>query len=172
MVVPCGSCSPTRRGSAGSTARGHAGRRQTRGRFPTRSRVHLSVRCGLPQGRGVRLFGHADVEHGMLPGFPRLPFTKIRPVPYSSGSRRGSRPPVSRPRAPRQHLAAIPSALLAGAQPEGKCLARNPREDFKNYALKSIDAVRAKLEQAILYLEHNPDIVKSITGFPYIIKSL
>ena len=24
---------------------------------------------------------------------------------------------------------------------------------FKNYALKSIDAVRAKLEQAILYLE-------------------
>ena len=42
---------------------------------------------------------------------------------------------------------------------------------FKNYALKSIDAVRAKLEQAILYLEHNPNIVKSITGFPYIIKS-
>ena len=116
----------------------------------------------------MRLFGHADVEHGMLPGFPRLPFTKIRPVPYSSGSRRGSQPPVSRPRAPRQHLAAIPSALLAGAQPEGKCLARNPREIFKNYALKSIDAVRAKLEQAILYLEHNPDIVKSITGFPYV----
>jgi len=57
----------------------------------------------------------------------------------------------------------------------------NPKENvwreirekiFKNYALKSIDAVRAKLEQAILYLEHNPDIVKSITGFPYIIKSL
>ena len=40
-----------------------AGQGQTRGRFPTRSRVHLSVRCGLPQGRGVRLFGHADVEH-------------------------------------------------------------------------------------------------------------
>jgi putative transposase len=57
----------------------------------------------------------------------------------------------------------------------------NPKENvwheirekiFKNYALKSIDAVRAKLEQAILYLEYNPDIVKSITGFPYIIKSL
>src|SRR5271157_4880413 len=51
----------------------------------------------------------------------------------------------------------------------------NPKENvwheirekvFKNYALKSIDAVRAKLEQAILYLEHNPDIIKSITGFP------
>ena len=43
---------------------------------------------------------------------------------------------------------------------------------FKNYALKSIDAVRAKLDQAILYLELNPGIVKSITGFPYIINSL
>ena len=57
----------------------------------------------------------------------------------------------------------------------------NPKENiwheirekiFKNYALKSIDAVRAKLDQAILYLERNPDIVKSITGFPYIINSL
>ena len=27
---------------------------------------------------------------------------------------------------------------------------------FKNYALKSIDAVRAKLKQAILYIERNP----------------
>jgi hypothetical protein len=43
---------------------------------------------------------------------------------------------------------------------------------FKNYALKSIDAVRAKLEQAILYIERNPTMVKSITTFPYIAKSL
>ena len=42
---------------------------------------------------------------------------------------------------------------------------------FKNYALKSIDAVRAKLEQAILYSERNPETVKSITSFPYILKS-
>ncbi len=42
---------------------------------------------------------------------------------------------------------------------------------FKNYALKSIDAVRAKLDQAILYIERNPKIVKSITSFPYIRKS-
>jgi transposase len=53
----------------------------------------------------------------------------------------------------------------------------NPKENlwdeirekiFKNYALKSIDAVRAKLELAILYIDRNPKIVKSITSFPYI----
>jgi hypothetical protein len=57
----------------------------------------------------------------------------------------------------------------------------NPKENlwdeirekiFKNYALKSIDAVRAKLKQAILYIERNPAMVKSITTFPYIAKSL
>ena len=56
----------------------------------------------------------------------------------------------------------------------------NPKENlwdeirekiFKNYALKSIDAVRAKLQKAILYIERNPEIVKSITSFPYIAKS-
>ena len=56
----------------------------------------------------------------------------------------------------------------------------NPKENlwdeirekiFKNYALKSIDAVHAKLIQAILHLECNPNIVKSITSFPYIRKS-
>jgi len=29
------------------------------------------------------------------------------------------------------------------------------RENFKNYALKSMDAARAKLKQAILYIERN-----------------
>ena len=120
----------------------------------------------------MRLFGHADVEHGMLPGFPRLPFTKIRPVPYSSGSRRGSNHRC-------RDLVLPDNISLLFLPPYSPEL--NPKENvwheirekfFKNYALKSIDAVRAKLEQAILYLEHNPDIVKSITGFPYIIKSL
>jgi hypothetical protein len=46
------------------------------------------------------------------------------------------------------------------------------RFTFKNYALKSMDAVCAKLEQAILYIERNPALVRSITSFPYIIKSL
>jgi hypothetical protein len=43
---------------------------------------------------------------------------------------------------------------------------------FKNYALKSMDEVYAKLEDAALYIERNPPLVKSITSFPYIAKSL
>ena len=43
---------------------------------------------------------------------------------------------------------------------------------FKNFALKSMDAVRAKLRQAILYIERNPKLVRSITSFPYIVNSL
>src|SRR6476620_2612853 len=57
----------------------------------------------------------------------------------------------------------------------------NPKENlwdeirekiFKNYALKSMDAVRAKLKQAILYIERNPKLVRSITSFPYIVNSI
>jgi transposase len=56
----------------------------------------------------------------------------------------------------------------------------NPKENlweeirekiFKNYALKSMDAVRRKLKEAVLYIERNPTTVKSITSFPYIAKS-
>ena len=43
---------------------------------------------------------------------------------------------------------------------------------FKNYALKSMNDVYAKLEEAILYIERNPKLVKSITSFPYIVRSL
>ena len=35
-----------------------------------------------------------------------------------------------------------------------------------------MNAVRAKLKQAVLYIERNPKIVKSITSFPYIAKSI
>jgi transposase len=57
----------------------------------------------------------------------------------------------------------------------------NPKENlwdeirekiFKNYALKSIDAVLAKLREAILYIERNPKLVQSIASFPYIVNSL
>jgi hypothetical protein len=53
----------------------------------------------------------------------------------------------------------------------------NPCDDirekiFKNHALKSIDAVRAKPEEAILSMERKPEIGKSIPSFPYIFKSL
>ena len=56
----------------------------------------------------------------------------------------------------------------------------NPKENlwdeireklFKNYALKSIDAVYAKLSDAIGYINRNPELVKSITSFPYIARS-
>ena len=43
---------------------------------------------------------------------------------------------------------------------------------FKNYAIKSIQAVYRKLEEAILYIERNSELVKSITSFPYIVNSL
>ena len=43
---------------------------------------------------------------------------------------------------------------------------------FKNYALKSTNDVYAKLQEAALYIERNPTLVKSITSFPYIVRSL
>src|SRR5262249_39147061 len=57
----------------------------------------------------------------------------------------------------------------------------NPQENLwdeireqivKNSALKSMHEVYAKLEDAALYIERNPALVKSITSFPYIAKSL
>jgi hypothetical protein len=43
---------------------------------------------------------------------------------------------------------------------------------FKNYALKSMDEVCDKLEEAALYIERNPKMVKSIASFPYIVGSM
>lgn len=40
---------------------------------------------------------------------------------------------------------------------------------FKNYALKSIEGVMDKLEEATLYIERNRKVVQSITSFPYIV---
>jgi hypothetical protein len=42
---------------------------------------------------------------------------------------------------------------------------------FKNYALKSMSDVNAKLDEAALYIERNRTLVKSIASFPYIAKS-
>jgi hypothetical protein len=38
-------------------------------------------------------------------------------------------------------------------------------------ALLARNAVHRKLEEAILYIERNPKLVRSITSFPYIVKS-
>jgi hypothetical protein len=43
---------------------------------------------------------------------------------------------------------------------------------FKNYAFKSMDEVCDKLEEAVLYVELNPKMVKSITSFPYTVGSM
>jgi len=43
---------------------------------------------------------------------------------------------------------------------------------WRAYALKSMDEVYAKLEEAARDIERNPAIVKSITSFPYIAKSI
>src|ERR1700674_4678847 len=85
---------------------------------------------------------------------------------------RSRKSPQRRTRNPRQYHSASPSTLLAGAKPSGKSLGRNPGKIFKNYALKSMDDVNAKLDEAAFYIERNPTLVKSITSFPYIAKSL
>jgi len=43
---------------------------------------------------------------------------------------------------------------------------------FKNYAARSMDEVYEKLVEAALYIERNPEMVKSMTSFPYIMNSL
>ena len=149
MVVPCGSCSPTRRGSAGSTARGHAGRRP---RSDPRSLPNSFASTSICT---VDCLSRKFARSHILLVLDGAPNHRCRDLVLPDN---------------------ISLLFLPPYSPE-----LNPKENvwheirekiFKNYALKSIDAVRAKLEQAILYLEHNPDIVKSITGFPYIIKSL
>jgi hypothetical protein len=39
-------------------------------------------------------------------------------------------------------------------------------------SLKSIEAVHRKREEATLYVEHNPERVRSITDFSYIVRSI
>jgi hypothetical protein len=50
-------------------------------------------------------------------------------------------------RAPRQYLAALPAAILAGAQPEGKSLGGNPRKDLQELRAQ-INRRRARQTQA------------------------
>ena len=119
----------------------------------------------------MRLSDHADLEHGMLPVLPQRPVAKICQAGIllvldgAPNHRSGD-------------LAVPDNITLLFLPPYAPEL--NPKENlldeirekvFKNYALKSIDAVNRKLEQAILYIERNPETVKSITSFPYIAKS-
>jgi hypothetical protein len=120
----------------------------------------------------LRLSDHANIEHGVLPELSQRSVAKVCQAGYPLGSRRCPQPSLRRPRGPRQR----PLLFLPPYAPE-----LNPKENiwdeirekiFKNYALKSIDAVYAKLDEAIFYIDRNPEIVKSITSFPYIVNSL
>ena len=125
-----------------------------------------------PKSRDLRLPDDADIEHGLLSGLPQRPVAKVcrHDIPLvldGAPNHRGG------------DLAVPGNISLLFLPPYSPEL--NPKENlwdeirekiFKNYALKSIDAVRAKLKQAILYIERNPETVKSITSFPYIVRSL
>jgi len=43
---------------------------------------------------------------------------------------------------------------------------------FKNYSAKSMDEVCEMLVDGSLYIERNPELVKSMTSFPYIARSI
>ena len=140
-------------------------RNEARGRLPAYPRIHLFVRRGLSEGRHLRLSDHADIEYSVLPGLPQRPVAEICQAGYSR----------RRPNHRCGYLALPDNISLLFLPPYSPEL--NPWDEirekiFKNYALKSIDAVRTKLKQAILYIERNPKIVQSITSFPYIATSL
>ena len=104
----------------------------------------------------MRVFDHANLEYRVLSGLPRRAGAQICPT----------RLLLVLDGAPNHRCGdlAVPSNItllyLPPYSPE-----LNPKENiwdeirekiFKNYALKSMDAVRAKLKQAILYIERNP----------------
>ena len=145
-------------------------RHQAGGRLPAHSRIHLFVRRGLSKGRDVCLSDHAEIGYGVLPGLPH------------ALSRKFARQDIllvldGAPNHRCRDLVLPGNISLLFLPPYSPEL--NPKENlweeirekiFKNYALKSIDAVRTKLKQAIFYIECNPETVKSITSFPYSIR--
>ena len=116
---------------------------------------------------------HADLEHSMLPGLSPHAGAQVCPTKHILLVLDGA------PNHRCGDLAVPNNITLLYLPPYSPEL--NPKENlwdelrekiFKNYALKSMDAVRAKLRQAILYIERNPKLVRSITSFPYIVTSL
>jgi hypothetical protein len=99
-------------------------------------------------------------------------YREILPGRISSWFSTAPQPSLQRPRASQQYLTALPAPYSPELNPKENLWDEIREKIFKNYALQSIDAVRAKLKQAILYIERNPETVKSITSFPYILKSL
>ena len=141
-------------------------------RRPAHSRIHLSVRRRLSQRWQLRLFDHADLEYSMLSGLPRRAGTQVCPARHLAGSRRRAQSPLRQPcRSDNITLLYVPPYPLE-LNPKENLWDEIREKIFKNYALKSMDAVQAKLRQAILYIERNRALVRSITSFPYIVNSL
>ena len=120
----------------------------------------------------MRLSDHARIGHCLLPDLPRCSVPKYRRQQIL----------LVLDGAPNHQcgLLAVPDNItllfLPPYSPE-----LNPKENlwdeirekiFKNLALKSMNAIRAKLREAALYIQRNPELVKSITSFPYIAKSI
>jgi hypothetical protein len=110
-----------------------------------------------------------------IPGAPRIPgacLARPHPAQQAGQRHRDVHHPHVNPHSDRQsELGASHSTLLAGAESSGKSLGRNRGKNIKNHALKSMDDVNAKLDEAAFYIECNPTLVKSITSFAYIAKS-
>ena len=65
------------------------------------------------------------------------------------------------------------SRMSGSMSGEGKrSVAAWPKLPRLSSTLQSMDDVYAKLEDAALYIERNPELVKSITSFPYITRSI
>jgi hypothetical protein len=56
--------------------------------------------------------------------------------------------------------------------PPGNLWDEIQKKIFKNYALKSMHELYSTLEEGVLYIGCNPAVVKSITSFCYIVKSI
>ena len=73
---------------------------------------------------------------------------------------------------PRQRLASVPATLFPGVEPEGDLWDEIREKIFKNLALKSMNAVRAKLREAVLYIKRKSRTRQIHHRLPYIAKSI
>jgi hypothetical protein len=85
---------------------------------------------------------------------------RTHPAQQAGQRHRDVHHPHVNPHSDRQpELGASHSTLLAAVEPSGKSLGRNPEKIFKNDALKSMDDVNAKLDEAAFYIQCNPTLV-------------
>src|ERR1700687_3640761 len=106
-------------------------RHPARGRLPAHSRIRLFVWRSQPEGRNLRLSGHAGARYRMLPDFPRHLGEEIFQGADPACCGRSRQSPRRRTRDPHQYHPATPPALRAGVEPSGKYLGRNSGENIQ-----------------------------------------